>query len=87
MWLTCQMGVDVPSDESAWIRVGTERKHWRNGKTMVYDTTVSESSRFRRFPKQQTPWFPLRNPQVHSKTQTVLNDGPRSQEHHPPISA
>jgi hypothetical protein len=40
MWLTCQMGVDVPSDESAWIRVGTEKKHWKNGKTMVYDTTV-----------------------------------------------
>jgi hypothetical protein len=54
MWLTCQMGVDVPSDESAWIRVGTEKKHWKNGKTMVYDTTVSESRRFCRIPKHQS---------------------------------
>lgn len=43
MWLTCQMGIDVPSDESAWIRVGSEKAHWKNGHAIVYDTTVSAS--------------------------------------------
>jgi len=52
MWLTLQMGIALPqsgggeggggaaADEGRpWISVGGERRHWEEGKCLVYDTT------------------------------------------------
>lgn len=44
MWLTCQMGIDVPSDNSAYIRVADKKAHWENGKAIVYDTTYEHET-------------------------------------------
>mmetsp|Transcript_19377 Transcript_19377/g.47554 ORF Transcript_19377/g.47554 Transcript_19377/m.47554 type:complete len:360 (+) Transcript_19377:143-1222(+) len=44
MWLTCQMGIDVPSDNSAYIRVAEDKAHWENGKAIVYDTTYEHET-------------------------------------------
>ncbi|KAL7537115.1 hypothetical protein ACHAWF_005665 [Thalassiosira exigua] len=53
MWLTCQMGIKVPSpitneseDEapSAHIRVGPETRHWEEGKCLLYDTTYEHET-------------------------------------------
>ena len=37
--LTCHLGVDVPEGE-CWLQVGDERREWRNGKLMLFDTSV-----------------------------------------------
>jgi hypothetical protein len=39
MWLTAQMGVKVPPGDSAWIQVGPETRHWKQGECLLYDTT------------------------------------------------
>jgi len=41
MWLTAQIGIDVPSEGNgeAWIKVGDERHVYKNGEPVVYDTT------------------------------------------------
>ena len=53
MWLTCQMGIQVPDSlpvaveddgnaqqpQRAYICVGNETKYWENGQCLVYDTT------------------------------------------------
>ena len=45
MWLTCQMGISVPSDpKQAWIRVGPETRHWENGQCLLYDTTYEHET-------------------------------------------
>ena len=44
MWLTCQMGIKVPEDQKAWIRVGPETKHWAEGKCLLYDTTYEHET-------------------------------------------
>jgi len=54
MWLTCQMGMKVPpsmiaSDSgeevpSAHIRVGSETRHWEEGKCLLYDTTYEHET-------------------------------------------
>jgi Aspartyl/Asparaginyl beta-hydroxylase len=44
MWLTTQMGIQVPSDQSAWIRVGPEKRYWENGKCLLYDTTYEHET-------------------------------------------
>jgi aspartyl/asparaginyl beta-hydroxylase (cupin superfamily) len=44
MWLTCQMGVEVPEGEKAWIRVGSETKHWQQGECLLYDTTYEHET-------------------------------------------
>lgn len=44
MWLTCQMGIEVPEDEKAWIRVGPETKHWAKGECLLYDTTYEHET-------------------------------------------
>jgi aspartyl/asparaginyl beta-hydroxylase (cupin superfamily) len=38
-WLTCQMGIQVPDNESAYIQVGSEKRYWQAGQCLVYDTT------------------------------------------------
>lgn len=37
--LTSHLGVDVPEGE-CWLQVGDERREWRNGKLMLFDTSV-----------------------------------------------
>ncbi|CAJ1934240.1 unnamed protein product [Cylindrotheca closterium] len=44
MWLTCQMGIRVPDGEKAWIRVGPETKHWKDGECLLYDTTYEHET-------------------------------------------
>jgi aspartyl/asparaginyl beta-hydroxylase (cupin superfamily) len=45
MWLTCQMGVIVPDDEMAYIRVGPEVKRWKKGECLLYDTTYEHETK------------------------------------------
>jgi len=44
MWLTCQMGIKVPSDDKAWIRVGPETRRWKQGECLLYDTTYEHET-------------------------------------------
>jgi aspartyl/asparaginyl beta-hydroxylase (cupin superfamily) len=44
MWLTLQMGIQVPEGEKAWIRVGPETKRWKNGECILYDTTYEHET-------------------------------------------
>jgi len=44
MWLTCQMGVVVPEDNKASIRVGSETRHWSEGQCLLYDTTYEHET-------------------------------------------
>jgi len=44
MWLTCQMGITIPSKDKAWIRVGEETKHWKEGECLLYDTTYEHET-------------------------------------------
>ena len=43
MWLTCQMGLYVPA-ASAYIRVGSETRHWKAGECLLYDTTYQHET-------------------------------------------
>jgi len=45
MWLTLQMGIRVPKDENAWIRVGPDRNFWKDGECIVYDTTYEHETK------------------------------------------
>ena len=42
--LTCQMGIHVPEDEKAWIRVGPETRRWKEGECLLYDTTYEHET-------------------------------------------
>jgi aspartyl/asparaginyl beta-hydroxylase (cupin superfamily) len=44
MWLTCQMGIVVPDNEQASIRVGPETRHWQAGQCLLYDTTYQHET-------------------------------------------
>eukprot|EP00591_Stephanopyxis_turris_P005414 CAMPEP_0195525716 /NCGR_PEP_ID=MMETSP0794_2-20130614/26302_1 /TAXON_ID=515487 /ORGANISM="Stephanopyxis turris, Strain CCMP 815" /LENGTH=409 /DNA_ID=CAMNT_0040656229 /DNA_START=34 /DNA_END=1263 /DNA_ORIENTATION=+ len=44
MWLTCQMGVKIPKDKQAYIRVGPETRYWANGDCLLYDTTYEHET-------------------------------------------
>lgn len=44
MWLTLQMGIHVPDEEKAWIRVGPETKRWKEGECILYDTTYEHET-------------------------------------------
>ncbi|GKY93114.1 hypothetical protein MPSEU_000279600 [Mayamaea pseudoterrestris] len=44
MWLTTQMGIKIPPDNAAWIRVGAERRHWKQGECLLYDTTFEHET-------------------------------------------
>jgi aspartyl/asparaginyl beta-hydroxylase (cupin superfamily) len=44
MWLTCQMGVHVPEDQAAYIRVGPETRRWQAGECLLYDTTYEHET-------------------------------------------
>eukprot|EP00535_Pseudo-nitzschia_heimii_P001658 CAMPEP_0197188018 /NCGR_PEP_ID=MMETSP1423-20130617/17046_1 /TAXON_ID=476441 /ORGANISM="Pseudo-nitzschia heimii, Strain UNC1101" /LENGTH=395 /DNA_ID=CAMNT_0042639753 /DNA_START=110 /DNA_END=1297 /DNA_ORIENTATION=+ len=44
MWLTLQMGIYVPDDEKAWIRVGPETRRWTEGECILYDTTYEHET-------------------------------------------
>jgi aspartyl/asparaginyl beta-hydroxylase (cupin superfamily) len=45
MWLTLQMGIQVPEGEDrAWIRVGPETQYWKNGQCICYDTTYEHET-------------------------------------------
>jgi beta-hydroxylase len=44
MWLTCQMGIQVPEDQKAYIRVGPETRHWSKGGCLLYDTTYEHET-------------------------------------------
>eukprot|EP00574_Skeletonema_japonicum_P012843 CAMPEP_0201734836 /NCGR_PEP_ID=MMETSP0593-20130828/35441_1 /ASSEMBLY_ACC=CAM_ASM_000672 /TAXON_ID=267983 /ORGANISM="Skeletonema japonicum, Strain CCMP2506" /LENGTH=419 /DNA_ID=CAMNT_0048228275 /DNA_START=33 /DNA_END=1292 /DNA_ORIENTATION=+ len=53
MWITCQMGIKVPSTitnkegedvPSAHIRVGPETRHWEEGQCLLYDTTYEHET-------------------------------------------
>jgi len=37
--LTAHLGIDVPEGE-CWLQVGNERREWRNGEVMLFDTSV-----------------------------------------------
>ncbi len=45
MWLTLQMGIQVPDDDKAWIRVGPETKRWKAGECILYDTTYEHETK------------------------------------------
>ena len=45
MWLTLQMGIHVPDEEKAWIRVGPETKRWKEGECILYDTTYEHETK------------------------------------------
>jgi aspartyl/asparaginyl beta-hydroxylase (cupin superfamily) len=45
MWLTCQMGIVVPDNESAYIRVGPETRRWKAGECLLYDTTYEHETK------------------------------------------
>jgi aspartyl/asparaginyl beta-hydroxylase (cupin superfamily) len=45
MWLTCQMGIVVPDDDMAYIRVGPDTKRWTKGGCLLYDTTYEHETR------------------------------------------
>jgi aspartyl/asparaginyl beta-hydroxylase (cupin superfamily) len=49
MWLTCQMGIEIPTTEnpndSAYITVGDETRHWQPGQCLLYDTTYRHATR------------------------------------------
>mmetsp|Transcript_31652 Transcript_31652/g.63141 ORF Transcript_31652/g.63141 Transcript_31652/m.63141 type:complete len:429 (+) Transcript_31652:76-1362(+) len=53
MWLTCQMGINVPREiinengesvPAAHIRVGPETRHWKAGECLLYDTTYEHET-------------------------------------------
>lgn len=44
MWLTLQMGIHIPDEEKAWIRVGPETKRWKVGECILYDTTYEHET-------------------------------------------
>jgi len=44
MWLTLQMGINVPDEEKARIRVGPETKRWKEGECILYDTTYEHET-------------------------------------------
>lgn len=44
MWLTCQMGVKVPENQKAYIRVGPETRRWSKGECLLYDTTYEHET-------------------------------------------
>ena len=45
MWLTCQMGIQVPGDgDQAYIRVGPETRYWKAGECLLYDTTYEHET-------------------------------------------
>ena len=45
MWLTLQMGIHVPDEEKAWIRVGPETRRWKKGECILYDTTYEHETK------------------------------------------
>jgi len=45
MWLTLQMGIHVPDEGKAWIRVGPETKRWKAGECILYDTTYEHETK------------------------------------------
>ena len=45
MWLTLQMGIEVPDEDKAWIRVGPETKRWKAGECILYDTTYEHETK------------------------------------------
>jgi len=45
MWLTLQMGIHVPKEEKAWIRVGPTTKVWTEGECILYDTTYEHETK------------------------------------------
>lgn len=42
--ITCHLGLDVPEGQ-AWIQVGTEKYFWKNGKAVVFDTSIVHCTR------------------------------------------
>jgi aspartyl/asparaginyl beta-hydroxylase (cupin superfamily) len=38
------MGINVPDDRQAHIRVGSETRHWENGECLLYDTTFQHET-------------------------------------------
>ena len=44
MWLTCQMGVKIPKNNAAYIRVGPETQRWARGECLLYDTTYEHET-------------------------------------------
>ena len=53
MWLTCQMGIKVPTPStSATITVGPETRHWERGQCLLYDTTYRHET-FNAHPTQE----------------------------------
>ena len=82
--LTAHLGLDVPEGE-CWIKVGAEKKDWKNGKAIVFDThyshetgNVSDKDRYvllMRF------WHPGVSPKEREALQYVFDalDGPQAQ--------
>lgn len=38
------MGLYIPKDDQAWIRVGAEKRHWKEGECLLYDTTYKHET-------------------------------------------
>lgn len=38
------MGIHVPENEKAWIRVGPETRRWKEGECLLYDTTYEHET-------------------------------------------
>lgn len=41
--ITCHIALDVPEGE-CWIQVGNEKYFWKNGKSVVFDTSITHST-------------------------------------------
>ena len=43
-WLTVQMGIKIPNNRAAYIRVGPETQRWARGECLMYDTTYEHET-------------------------------------------
>ena len=41
--ITCHLALDVPEGE-CWIQVGDTKYHWKNGKAVIFDTSIMHST-------------------------------------------
>lgn len=41
--ITCHLALDVPEDE-CWITVGNTKYYWKNGKVVIFDTSITHST-------------------------------------------
>lgn len=71
--LTAHLGLDVPEND-CWIKVGKEKRNWKNGETLIFDThylheTYNESKTKDRYVLLMRFW----HPQVTKQEQEALS--------------